>query len=206
MTNVLVIVFLASSKNEQTFESFKDLILQINIHVDFREYAFVLLRTKKNINDDIKKEWLICDRKRKTSSFSEIEKRHIINKHIACFFSAIIKLVNDYWLLKIVNFNHNHSFSLVEAHSIHRKIAMKEIQNEINRQLRVQITSVKILINFRIIDLVIDYIVNSEDFQLVNSMFRFRDIYIYKTFKRREIFESLIFIRTLIRKLNDRSD
>ncbi len=56
MTNVLVIVFLASSKNEQTFESFKDLILQINIHVDFREYAFVLLRTKKNINDDIKKE------------------------------------------------------------------------------------------------------------------------------------------------------
>ncbi len=83
---------------------------------------------------------------------------------------------------------------------------MKEIQNEINRQLRVQITSVKILINFRIIDLVIDYIVNSEDFQLVNSMFRFRDIYIYKTFKRREIFESLIFIRTLIRKLNDRSD
>ncbi len=83
---------------------------------------------------------------------------------------------------------------------------MKEVQNEINRELRVQIASVKILINLRIIDFVIDYTVNSEDSQSINSMFRSRDIYNYKTFKRREILESLILIQTLIRKLNDRSD
>ncbi len=45
MTNVLVIVLLASSKDKQTFESLKDLILRVNVHVDSREYAFVLLRT-----------------------------------------------------------------------------------------------------------------------------------------------------------------
>ncbi len=83
---------------------------------------------------------------------------------------------------------------------------MKKVQDEINRQLRIQIASVKILINLRIVDLVIDYTVNSEDSQSVNSMFRSRDIYNYKTFKRRETLESLIFNQTLIRKLNDRSD
>ncbi len=55
-------------------------------------------------------------------------------------------------------------------------------------------------------DLVIDYTTNSEDSQLINSMFRSRDIYNYKTAKRREAFESLTSIQSLIRELDDRSD
>jgi hypothetical protein len=50
------IVSLASFENEQIFKSLKDLILQINIHVDSRDYAIVLLRAKKNVNEEIKKE------------------------------------------------------------------------------------------------------------------------------------------------------
>ncbi len=55
MKNALV-VSLISFEDEQIFESLKDLILQINIHVDSRDYAIVLLRTKKNVNEEIRKE------------------------------------------------------------------------------------------------------------------------------------------------------
>ncbi len=126
MTNALVVVSLALSKDEQTFETLKNLILQVNVHVDSRGYAIVLLRTKKNVKKEIKKTWFICDRERKTSQLSESEKRHIISRHIKCFFSAIDKLINDYWLLKIINSHHNHASSFVKAHSVHRKVVSNE--------------------------------------------------------------------------------
>jgi hypothetical protein len=39
---------LISSKEEQSFESLEDLIQRVNEHADSRDYAIVLVRTKKN--------------------------------------------------------------------------------------------------------------------------------------------------------------
>ncbi len=56
MTNVLVVISLAFSKDEQIFESLKNLILQVNVHVDSRDYTIVLLQTKKIVNEETRKE------------------------------------------------------------------------------------------------------------------------------------------------------
>jgi hypothetical protein len=82
----------------------------------------------------------------------------------------------------------------------------EKVQNEINRQLKVQVASVKILFSLRMTDLVVNYIVNQENSESVNSMFKVRNIYNYKTAKRREALEFLILIQRLIRELNNCSN
>jgi hypothetical protein len=44
----VVVMLLASSENEQIFESLKDCMLRLNEHVDREDYAFVLHRIKKS--------------------------------------------------------------------------------------------------------------------------------------------------------------
>jgi hypothetical protein len=46
---------LTASKEEQFFESLKDLILRVNQHAVLRDYAIVLLRIKKNKKSETRK-------------------------------------------------------------------------------------------------------------------------------------------------------
>jgi ferritin len=46
---------LTSSKDEQTFEFLKDLILKINEHADSREYVIVFARIKKDKKKETRK-------------------------------------------------------------------------------------------------------------------------------------------------------
>jgi hypothetical protein len=104
----------------------------------------------------------------------------------------------------MIKSNHNHSFILVDAHSILRKMIMiSEIKNDIFRQLNVQISSAKVFFALRVFDSIIEVnFSNSKDSKIVNFMFKIRDIYNLKTELRREILNSFTFVQTLIRELD----
>ena len=84
--------------------------------------------------------------------------------------------------------NHNHAATLVDAHSTHRKFAMTNaVKSEIFRNLRVQISFTRIIFSLRVIDSVTE--VNFADFsnfEMINFMFKPRDIYNMKAQLRRE--------------------
>ena len=195
---------LQSSKNEQTFESLNDLILRVNEHAASQDYVVVLLRIKKSKLNVIKKIWLICDRERKSRKLSDRIRRHITSRHIECSFFLIDKREDEHWSLKVANSSHNHSFILIEAHSVHRRMIMNaNMQSEVTRQLIVQVASAKILVSLRVSDSVIDVDDNYENSQLINSLLKSRDIYNYKVKVRREVLESLTSIQVLIRELEE---
>ena len=90
---------------------------------------------------------------------------------------------------------------------MHRKTVLTFfIQNEIHRQLTMQIASAKVLSSLRLANSIIDHIDNFEDLQSINSLLKFRDIYNFKTQKRRKVLKLLIFIQILIRELKENND
>jgi hypothetical protein len=153
---------------------------------------------------------LMCDRDEKIRESRDQDRRHTIIRAIKCPFSLVIirEKESETWFLKIVKRHHNYSFTLAEAHSSLRKIAMiSKIKSEISRQLKVQVSTSKILSSLRIPDLIIEVdFINSKDPRVINSMFRSRDIYNLKTEMRREELDSLTLIQALIRQLNERQD
>ncbi len=76
----LVIMSLNFFTDDQFFEFLQNLILQINEHAELEEYAIVLLCTKKSKLKVTRKEWLICDRDKKTTEFHEQERCHDTEK------------------------------------------------------------------------------------------------------------------------------
>ena len=102
---------------------------------------------------------------------------------------------------------YNHAASLTDVHSAFKKIAMtKKIKNEMFRTLQIQISFVRILSNFRVFDSMIEIdFIDSSNFQMINFMFKFRDIYNLKTQLRRKILNSLIFIQALMRKFDQKN-
>lgn len=122
-------------------------------------------------------------------------------------FFLIVKQTNNIWYLKVIKPKHNHFFTFFEIHSMLRNaVLIFFIQNEIHRQLTIQIASIKMLSNFRFVDSIIDVDDNYENSQSINSLLKFRNIYNFKTQKRREILKSLIFIQILIRELKKNND
>jgi hypothetical protein len=205
---ISVVMSLLSSSDEQIFESFENLFLRVNEHAASQDYAVILLRIKKFKLDVKRKAWIICDRDDRMRAAREKERRHIISRCIECFFSLVAKRMNDSddnsWSLKMINDQHNHSFTLVDAHSVQRKIALtSEIRNDIAKQLRVQTKSFQILSSLRIFDLIDSSSSDSENSVVINSLFKSRDIYNLKAKLRREFLESLTSIQTLIRELNE---
>jgi pyruvate dehydrogenase complex dehydrogenase (E1) component len=111
---------------------------------------------------------------------------------------------NDFWLLKVVNDRHNHSSTLVDFHSTHRKSTMiSEMKANISRQLKMQITLSQILSNLRFSNFAASSSDDSKNSVILNSMFKSRDIYNLKAKLRRKNLESLISIQALIRELNE---
>ena len=81
-----------------------------------------------------------------------------------------------------------------------------QMKNEIFKILKIQISFVRILFNFHVVDSIIDEnFVDSNNFEIVNPMFKFRDIYNMKTQLRRETFESFTFVQTLIKKFDEKN-
>jgi hypothetical protein len=153
---------------------------------------------------------LMCDRDEKIRESRDQDRRHTIIRAIKCSFSLVIikEKKSEIWFLKIIKRHHNHFFTFVEAHSSLRKIAMiSKIKSEISRQLKVQVSTSKILSSLRILDLIIEVdFINSKDSRVINSMFRSKDIYKLKIEMRREELNSLTIIQALIRQLNERQD
>ncbi len=180
-------MMLASSLEDRTFDDLKDLILYLNQHADSEDYAIVLKRTKKSKLEIISKTWIICDRDRKFHESTNQNRRHEDSKHIECFFFIVVKLDDenaDSWIFDIRNFEHNHAFSIVDAHSALRKMIMtSKVRSEIFRQLIVQPASFKILFSLRLSHAESDSansnnrMINFDD----NSLIRSRDVYNLKT-------------------------
>jgi hypothetical protein len=104
----------------------------------------------------------------------------------------------------MINDQHNHSFIFVDFYSVQRKITLTfEIRNDISRQLRVQTKSSQILSSLQIFDLIDSSSFDSENSVVINSLFKFRNIYNLKAELRREFLRFLTSIQALIRKLNE---
>jgi hypothetical protein len=155
----------------------------------------VLDRIKKFKLDVRRKAWLICDRDRKFNELKDQNRRHTTSRRIECFFFVVVTrdVDSDAWFLKIVNEEHNDSATLVEAHSVHRKLVMiDEIKSEIFKALAVQTWSSQVLFSLRILDSMIEInIDDSKNPRIINSLFKSRDIYNVKTQLRRETLRSL---------------
>jgi hypothetical protein len=188
---------LVSSWTDLSFVYLKSLLRAINQHVESKEYAVVLKRTKKSKNEVINKTWIICDWERKTHEVIEQNRRHCDSKHIQCFFFIIVKLDEDIqcWLYEIKDSKHNHKTIIIKSHLVHRKMTMTfEMRSVISRQLTMQTVFFKILFTLRL-DVVFD-----------SSLFKSRDIYNLKAKLRREDLKSLTFIQALMRELNNQND
>ena len=202
-------ISLKFSTNDQNFEDFKNLIFAINAHADPKNYAVTLNRTKKSKLEIKRKIWFVCDCDWKIRKFKKQNRRHIFNRFNECSLFLIPQRNNfiDIWFLKMIDEIHNHVASLIDVHSAFRKIAMtNKIKNEMFRILRIQISFVCILSNFRVFDSMteVDFI-DSSNFQMINFMFKFRNIYNLKTQLRREVLNSLIFIQALMRKFDQKN-
>ncbi len=140
-SHLIVVMMLASSFEDCTFDDLKDLLLYLNQHVDSEDYAIVLKRTKKFKLQITCKTWIICDRNKKFHERAKEHRRYDSNKHIKCSFFIIAKLDDenvDSWIFEIRNEEHNHVSSMFDAHSVLRQMTMiKEIKNKIKRQLKI---------------------------------------------------------------------
>ncbi len=202
-----LIMSFASSEDDQIFENLDDLMLRINEHAESQKYACVLHRTKKFKLEVRRKTWIVCDRDRKFKESRDQERRHIFSRRIDFSFSSIVKREDDIvnsWVLKVVDFRHNHEASLAKAHSVLRRLTMiSEMRNDISRQLIVQMTSTKILSSLQISNFTTEInFDDSEHFYVINSLFNARDIYNVKIQMRRDVLRLLTSIQALIRELD----
>jgi hypothetical protein len=197
---------LRSLENDQIFESLKDLILRVNEHADVEDYAVMLFRIKKSKLRVRRKTWIKCDREDKSKKSKNQKRRHISSRLIEFSFLLTAKLENeniDSWLLKMINKKDNHSSSLVEAHSALRRMIMTEkVVSDIFRQLTVQISTTNVIFSLRVLDMNANLDAESLNAkEIVNFMFKSRDIYNLKAKLRHEILRSLTSIQTLLREL-----
>ena len=79
--------------------------------------------------------------------------------------------------------NHNHVATLIDVYLTHKKTAMTNaITNEIFRNLQIQISFTRIIFSFRVIDSITEInFANFNNLEMINFMFKFRDIYDTKT-------------------------
>ena len=109
--------------------------------------------------------------------------------------------------MKMTDDIHNHATTLADVHSALKKIAMTDqMKNEIFRTLKIQISFVRIVSSFRVADSIIGVnFADSNMFEIVNSMFKLRNIYSMKTQLRRETFGPLTPVQTLIKKFDEKN-
>ena len=192
----------------QSFESLDDLVIRVNEHAAPQGYAIVLSRTKKSKLGIRRKAWLICDRGGKPRGPQGQERRHTSSRCIECPFLLTAKRMEEdggAWILEVANEEHNHSSSLAGAHPVHRRMAMTaEVKSEISRQLTVQVAPSKVLSSLRIPDPTLGSVNTDDpaDPQIINPLFKPRDIYNHKAQMRRDILGPLTPVQALIQGLD----
>ncbi len=79
---------LRSSFIDAMYLSLEELILTVNHHVEFEDYAVVKQRFKKSFKtDEVMKIYLRCDREEKSNDKSHEKKRkHSFTRLVNCFF------------------------------------------------------------------------------------------------------------------------
>ncbi len=93
---VFLVMSLASSSEEFVFSSLKDLIIFINIHADFEDYAMIITRYKCSKKKIKNKAVLRCNRDEKFLESSNRNRRHSDTRLIQCSFFIVIKLNVDF--------------------------------------------------------------------------------------------------------------
>ncbi len=203
-------MMLVFSFEDRTFDDLKDLLLYLNQHVDFEDYAMILKRTKKSKLRITCKTWIICDRDRKSHECIEQNRRYDDSKHIKCSFSIIAKLSDeniDFWLFDIKNEEHNHASSILDVHLVLRRIIItREMKSEIKRQLTIQVSEMSAkensnyqltnqIFSFKIISIVhfsftfnLSVVFNFESFDFVLDFILFNFAFINSFVKTRDIY------------------
>ena len=103
------------------------------------------------------------------------------------------KDADNFWIIKIINFEHNHVENALNAHSVFRqRIMTSKTKDKMICQLIIQIASFKIL-----------SVVWIDDLPIVNVIFIFRNVYNFQTLICRDEFGFLIFIQILIREFDE---
>ena len=109
--------------------------------------------------------------------------------------------------MEMTNGIHNYAATLTDVHSALKKIAMiDQMKNEIFKILKIQISFVRIVFSLRVVDSVIDVsFADSSNFEIVNSMFKLRNIYNMKAQLRREAFGPLTPVQALIKEFDEKN-
>lgn len=174
------------------------LISELNDHAGPEGYAVVLQRTKKSKLGVTRKAWIICDRGRKPHEPVGRDRRHGSSRHVACPFKLTAFVEEDTsfpWFLEMIEPSHNHDPSEPGAHPALRRKAMSgETQDEISRQLSINVAPSQVLSSLRVDDPAVN-----------NAHITRRDIYNINADLRRRNLGSLTAIQALIREL-DRDD
>jgi biopolymer transport protein ExbB/TolQ len=91
-----LVMSLASSSEESVFSSLKDLIIFINTHADFEDYAMIIARFKCSKKKIKNKTVLRCDRDDKSLESLSRNRRHSDTRLIQCSFFIVAKLNVDF--------------------------------------------------------------------------------------------------------------
>ena len=102
---------------------------------------------------------------------------------------------------------HNYTVTFDEIHSTFKKIIMtNQIKSEIFRVLKMHISFNRIIFSLRVVNSIIEIsFADFTNFEIINFIFIFRNIYNMKTQLRRKFLNSLIFIQILIRKFDQKN-
>jgi hypothetical protein len=93
---VSFVMSLASSSEGSVFSSLKDLIIFINTHADFEDYAMIIARFKCSKKRIKNKAVSRCDRDDKSLESLSRNRRHSDTRLIQCSFFIVIKLNVDF--------------------------------------------------------------------------------------------------------------
>ena len=178
------------------------LIKSVNEHAGPQGYAVTKKRSKKFKKGVTMKVLLCCDRVDVAKAKGLEHRFHTFSRRNECPFEAIAKLngneedltaENDCWHLFVKCLEHNHSATLLEAHSVHRKATMtSEIIREIEKKIRKNSVAVFILTELRL------------DLDEENSIFKSQNIWNARAQIKAQSLELLTSTQTVMRALNDK--
>ena len=185
---------ISSFVSRKIYNDAKLLIEELNKHAESESYAVITARFKK-FKKDV--DWIVyiwCNHEKKASlNLANFERHlHSDTRLMKCSFSVIDKQnKNDDWYLEVIwNKSHNHTSTLVSAHSALQRLVMTEkIQELISSLIKFEIRSTQILTHFQL------------DVNQENSFFTRHDVYNVKNQQRKQALDVLSSVQTLFQNL-----
>ncbi len=180
--------------SRKIYNDAKLLIEELNKHAESESYAVITARFKK-FKKDV--DWIVyirCDRERKASLNSVNFERHLHSDTwlMKCSFNVVDKWnENDDWYLEVIqNESHNHTSTLVSAHSALQRLVMTEkIQKSISSLIKFKIRLTQIFTHLWL------------DANQKNSFFTWHDVYNVKNQQRKQALDILSSVQTFFQNL-----